>query len=305
MQQHPSRLFTRTMEDRKLWDFPPDILGLANYVQVSNTYTLSPAFGKDPDGNNKLQRPTWVFLRVKTTYLFSHLVGLIQPSLNLLNVSLKEKEMPYLDTKTRFAFVGTTNDWCPAALLEVLKKALEKHISSMKKDGLLRGEYSNQDLPPFLIRRTKVRLPKLDGVSKQDAEFINYFERLRNCNVIEVADADWPWMKRLMEDFTQAGKLKRSVSRQASILELTHGVQTGFANTKFLKGLRMQMSYNHYYRTSDFTGVLSLDYPIRVEVDAGHKTPFKNSHLCRELMSLRLPPAPDGTKGNNFIDGIH
>ena len=129
----------------------------------------------------------------------------------------------------------------PAALLEVLKKALEKHISSMKKDGLLRGEFSNRDLPPFLIRKTKIRLPKLDGVSKQDAEFINYFERLRNCNVIEVANADWPWMKRLMEDFTQAGKLKRSVSRQASILELTHGAQTGFVNTKFLKGIRMQM----------------------------------------------------------------
>ena len=72
-----------------------------------------------------------------------HLVGLIQPSLNSLNVSLKEKEMPYLDTKTRFAFVGTTNDWCPAAPLEVLKKALKKHISSTKEDGLLRGEYLN------------------------------------------------------------------------------------------------------------------------------------------------------------------
>ena len=132
-----------TLTLTSIWDFPPDILGLANYIQVSNTYTLSPAFGKDPKGNNNLQHPTWVFLRVKTTYLCLHLVGLIQPSLNLLNVSLKEKEMPYLDTKTRFAFVETTNDWCPAALLEVLKKALEKHISSMKKDGLLRGEYSN------------------------------------------------------------------------------------------------------------------------------------------------------------------
>jgi hypothetical protein len=67
-----------------LEDLPLDILGLANYTQVSNVYTLSPAFGKDSDGNEKLQRPTWVFLRVKTTYLFSHIVGLIQPSLNLL-----------------------------------------------------------------------------------------------------------------------------------------------------------------------------------------------------------------------------
>ncbi len=80
--------------------------------------------------------------------------------------------MPYLDTKTRFAIIGTTNEWCPVALLETLKRELTKHIDSMRKDGQLCGEYSNLELPPFLVRKTKVRLPKLDGVSKQDAEFL-------------------------------------------------------------------------------------------------------------------------------------
>ena len=109
--------------------------------------------------------------------------------------------MPYLDTKTRFAIVGTTNEWCPGALLETLKKEPTKHIDSMKKDSQLYGKFSNQELPPFLVRKTKVFLPKLDGVSKEDSEFTNYFERLCNCNVIEVADADWLWMKQVMEDY--------------------------------------------------------------------------------------------------------
>ena len=75
-------------------------MGLGNHVQISNVYTLSPTFGTDEAGNNKLQHPTWIFFRVKTTYQFSHLVGLIQSNLNHINVALKEKKMPYLDTKT-------------------------------------------------------------------------------------------------------------------------------------------------------------------------------------------------------------
>ena len=38
-----------------------------------------------------------------------------------------------------------------------------------------------------MIQKTKVRVPKLDKLGTDDAEFINYFERLRNCNIIEVA----------------------------------------------------------------------------------------------------------------------
>ncbi len=98
-------------------------------------------------------------------YLFTHLVSLIQPSLNTLNVSLKEKQMPYLDTKTRFVLVRTTNEWCRVALWHTLLTALEKHLESMKKESLIHEEYGNQHLPPFLIHKTKVRLPKLNVVS--------------------------------------------------------------------------------------------------------------------------------------------
>ena len=75
-------------------------MGLGNHVQISNVYTLSPTFKTDEARNNKLQRPTWIFFQVKTMYQFAHLVGLIQSNLNHINVVLKEKEMPYLDTKT-------------------------------------------------------------------------------------------------------------------------------------------------------------------------------------------------------------
>ncbi len=72
-----------------LEDFPPDTMGLGNHVQISNVYTLSPTFGTDEARNNKLQRPTWIFFWVKTTYQFAHLVGLIQSNLNRINVVLK------------------------------------------------------------------------------------------------------------------------------------------------------------------------------------------------------------------------
>ncbi len=46
--------------------FPLDMIGLGNYIQISNTYTMLPAFGKDEEGNPKLQLPTYVVLRVTT-----------------------------------------------------------------------------------------------------------------------------------------------------------------------------------------------------------------------------------------------
>ena len=41
-----------------LENFPSDTMGLGNHVQISNVYMLSPTFGTDEAGNNKLQRPT-------------------------------------------------------------------------------------------------------------------------------------------------------------------------------------------------------------------------------------------------------
>ncbi len=95
--------------------YPMDVLGLDNYAQISNVYTLSKVVGKDAKGNQKLQRPTYVYMRISMDLLFSHVVGLIQLNLNQINVNVKGKEMPYLDTMTRYAIVGMTNDWCSVA----------------------------------------------------------------------------------------------------------------------------------------------------------------------------------------------
>ena len=46
-----------------LEDLPPDTMGLGNHIQISNVYTLSPTFGTDEAGNNRLQRPTWIFFQ--------------------------------------------------------------------------------------------------------------------------------------------------------------------------------------------------------------------------------------------------
>jgi hypothetical protein len=202
--------------------------------------------------------------------------------------------------------VGTTNEWCPAALKQVLEDALDKHIESVRiEGGSLSAEFASREVPPFMIRKTKVRVPKLDKLGVEDADFINYFERLHNCNVIKVADADWDWMRTLMLHFTAAGKMKRTISRQASVLELHHGPQSSLTEVRFLKSLRLQMSYNHFYRTSDLGGVACLDYSVRVEVEPGHSVPFKKTTLQRELMCMKLPPKEDGTLGDSFIDGPH
>jgi hypothetical protein len=214
--------------------------------------------------------------------------------------------MPYLDSKTRLAIDGTTNKWCPAVLKQVLENALDKHIESVRnKGGSLSAGFASREVPPFMIRKTKVRVSKLDKLGAEDADFINYFERLHICNVIKVADADWDWMRTLMLHSTAAGKMKRTISQQALVLELHHGPQSSSTEVRFLKSLRLQMSYNHFYRTSDLSGVACLDYLVRVEVEPGHSVPFKKTTLRRKLMCMKLLPKKDGTLGDSFIDGAH
>ncbi len=74
-------------------------------------------------------------------------------------------------------------------------------------------------------------------MSKQDVEFIDYYERLRQCIVFEVADEDWDWFKLIIDDYVVNGHLKRVVSCQASILELPHGPQSNFMAVCFLIGV--------------------------------------------------------------------
>jgi hypothetical protein len=70
--------------------------------------------------------------------------------------------------------------------------------------------------------------------------------------------------------------MKRVVSRQASTLELPIGgdLQSNFTTTRFLKAIKLQMSYAHHLRTIDCSGVQSLDYGVRVEVEPGIKIPY-------------------------------
>ncbi len=131
--------------------YPTDVLGLGNYTQISNPYTLSKVVGKDAEGNKKLQRPTYVYMRISTDLLFLHVVGLIQPNLNQINVNVNGKEMPYLDTKTRYAIVGTTNYWCSVALQEILTKELTKNIAQQHDGGYLDREHQEKEFPPFMI----------------------------------------------------------------------------------------------------------------------------------------------------------
>ncbi len=76
---------------------------------------------------------------------------------------------------------------------------------------------------------------------------------------------------------------------------------------RFLKSIKLQMLYAHYFRTIDCTGVQSLDYMICVEVEQGEVRPYKNTYLRRELLSMWLPPtqARGQVLGNTFIDGAH
>ncbi len=81
-----------------------------------------------------------------------------------------------------------------------------------------------------------MRMPKMNFLmSKQDVQFIDYYERLQQCIVFELADEDWDWFKLIMNNYVVNGHLKHVVSCQASILELPHGPQSDFMTIRFLK----------------------------------------------------------------------
>ncbi len=135
-----------------------------------------------------------------------------------------------------------------------------------------------------------MQMPKINSLmSKQDVKFINYYERLQQCVVFELADEDWDWFKLIINNYVVNGHLKWVVSRQASILELPHGPQSNFMMVCFLKSIKLQMLYAHYFTTIDCNGVQSLDYMICVEVEQGVIRPYKNTNLCREVYCQLVP----------------
>jgi hypothetical protein len=234
--------------------FPFNMRGLHNHIQISNLYTISLANGKDDNGNPKLQRRTYVVLRVTTKYTFDHIVGLIQSYLTEMNMFAKEKEMLTLNTRTRLAIIGTTANWCPVSLRKTLHKDLEHHVEKLQMSRWVDAKFCHHGVPTFLLRKDKMQMPKINSfLSKQDVEFIDYFERLQQCIVFELVDEDWDWFKLIINNYIVNGYLKRVVSRQAFILKLPHGPQSNFMTACFLKSIKLQMLYAHYSGQSSAT----------------------------------------------------
>jgi hypothetical protein len=200
------------------------MLGLHNHIQICNSYTMSPANRNDDKGNPKLQRLTYVVLWVTTKYAFDHIVGLIQSNLTEMNMFVKEKEMPSLNTRTRLATIGTAADWRPVSLQKTLHKDLECHVENLQTSGRVDAKFCQHRVPAFSLQKNKMRMPKINSLmSKQDVEFIDYSERFHQCIVLELADEDWDWFKLIITNYVMNGHLKCVVSHQTSILELPHG----------------------------------------------------------------------------------
>ncbi len=140
---------------------------------------MSPANGNNDEGNPKLQRLTYLVLRLTTKYAFDHIVGLIQPYLTEMNMFVRGKEMPSLNTRTHLAIMGTTADWCQVSLQKTLHKDLEHHVENQQTSGQVDTNFCHHEVPVLLLRKNKMQMPKMNSlVSKQDVEFINYYERL-------------------------------------------------------------------------------------------------------------------------------
>ncbi len=107
--------------------------------------------------------------------------------------------------------------------------------------------------------------------------------------MFELADKVWDWFKLIINNYVINGHLKQVVSCQTSILELPHGLQSNFMTVHFLKSSKLQVTYVHYFRTIDCSGVQSLDYMVCVEVEQLKDRPYKNTNLQQEVLSMRLP----------------
>jgi hypothetical protein len=185
---------------------------------------MSLANMNNDEGSPKLQRLTYVVLRVTTKYAFDHILGLIQSYLTEMNMFVKVKVMPSLNTRTHLAIIGTTANWCSVSLWKTLHKDFESHIENLQTSGRLDTTFCHHGVPAFLLRKNKMRMPKMNSLmSQQDVELIDYYERLRQCILFELADEDWDWFKLIINNYIVNGHLKRVVSRRASILELPHG----------------------------------------------------------------------------------
>ncbi len=140
--------------------FPSNMLGLHNHIQICNLYTMSPANGNNDEGNPKLQHPIYGVLWVTTKYAFDHIVGLIQSYLTEMNMFVKEKEMPSLNTRARLAIIGTTTDWCPVSLRKTLHKDWSIMWRIYRQAARWIPNFATTGFLPSCSGRTKCGCPK-------------------------------------------------------------------------------------------------------------------------------------------------
>jgi hypothetical protein len=180
----PTATITRCTMKRKrmatslsqLLNPPPSLL---IYLASTITYrsaTRTPRVWQTGTMTRGTPSPTYVVLWVTTKYAFDHLNGLIQSYLTKMNMFLKEKEMPSLNTRTCLAIIGTTADWCPISLQKTLHKDLELHLENLQMSGQVDAKFCHHRVPVILLWKNIMRMPKMNSLmSKQDIEFIDYY----------------------------------------------------------------------------------------------------------------------------------
>ena len=248
-------------------DLPIKPVEQAEYTQFSNPWSQLTVYGHDKKtGKKKEQKPTYVYMNVHTRFDLDHVLGLIQGSLGERDIVVRVKEFPFLDTKTRFALVGTSNAFCHNACEEVLQPELEKHEEYMMREEGLHKEYAKDPFPAFMIRKSHLKLTEQHVLTQDEVDYLEYFGYLRYSNVFEVADVDFPPFSAVLKSFDAAGGIKRIISDHAHVLELHHTRVSDTAKIKWYKQVTTHMNYNHAYTVTEVPGVLFLDYAIRVEI---------------------------------------
>lgn len=89
----------------------------------------------------------YTYAKVYTRYCLEHLSSYMQVKVAERDCVYCIKEMQTLDTKTRYALIGTWNQFCTAGVYAACLQALPKHKEHMiKNEGRLK-KYMNQEFP--------------------------------------------------------------------------------------------------------------------------------------------------------------
>ena len=102
-----------------------------------------------------------------------------------------------------------------------------------------------------------------------------------------------------MESFDAAGGFKGPISENCHLLELIQGKITDVAKVEWCKKMKLHMNFNHNYTSIELPGVVSLEWPARVQMkDKGLKKPYKKTCLKKELLNLARKD------GKLFVNGV-